>query len=453
MEDNTLYKYWDSVKSEDFSKSFVEVENFIRKESFFGIKKTKSHESIFIKTISENKVKYAVIVASLIILFLSGKVPITQNKAIGKVVSWSMNKNSNNAIAQLDNFSWLDKSNLMVSDTVINNEEVLNYKMLIPPEIDKSQLSLIQTNLTDMGDVYGYNVFPVYEPVKRPVYAAALYSLFNFDMSSLPVNHAEIINDVSRQLEIAGIEDEVDIDFRDLNNIPGIAYIVPKKKMDSLRIKLHNDIVRNVNIEKSVGNIKKSLEQRNIAINADSIIEKIVIKLNDRALKSLSYDNEIFIDNPEIDSIIIRVENGMRKVNEKTKNIQDSVLSRMHKKMIVDIEIPDVGKIMDSVMNNIDFEELKNMNIKIFDEEELKELENLKEHDNLKELDNLDEKIQIEVDKKLKDMNIKIEMNPGEMKEFENLPDSVKSKLKDIKIKIHDHKGNTEQEEKEDNNE
>jgi hypothetical protein len=222
---------------------------------------------------------------------------------------------------------------------------------------------------------------------------------------------------------------------------------VPKKKMDSLRIKLHNDIVRNVNIEKSVGNIKKSLEHRNIDINADSIIKKIVIKLNDQALKSLSYDNEIFIDNPAIDSIIIRVENGMRKVNEKTKNIQDSVLSRMHKKMIVDIEIPDVGKIMDSVMNNIDFEELKNMNIKIFDEEELKELENLKEHDNL------DEKIQIEVDKKLKDMNIKIEMNHEEMKEFENLPDSVKSKLKDIKNKIHEHKGNTEQEEKEDNNE
>jgi hypothetical protein len=447
MEDNTLYKYWDSVKSEDFSKSFVEVENFIRKESFFGIKKTKSHKSLFIKTIAENKVKYAVIVASLIILFLSGKVPITQNKAIGKVVSWSMNKNSNDAIAQLDNFSWLDKSNLIVSDTVIDNNEVLNYKMLLPPEIDKSQLALIRDNLKDIGDISGYNIIPIYEPVKRPVYAAALYSLFNIDMSSLPVNHAEIINDVSRQLEIAGIEDEVDIDFRDLNNIPGFAYIVPKKKMDSLRIKLHNDIVRNVNIEKSVGNIKKSLEHRNIDINADSIIKKIVIKLNDQALKSLSYDNEIFIDNPAIDSIIIRVENGMRKVNEKTKNIQDSVLSRMHKKMIVDIEIPDVGKIMDSVMNNIDFEELKNMNIKIFDEEELKELENLKEHDNL------DEKIQIEVDKKLKDMNIKIEMNHEEMKEFENLPDSVKSKLKDIKIKIHEHKGNTEQEEKEDNNE
>jgi hypothetical protein len=44
-------------------------------------------------------------------------------------------------------------------------------------------------------------------------------------------------------------------------------------------------------------------------------------------------------------------------------------------------------------------------------------------------------------------------VNPEEMKEFENLPDSVKSKLKDIKIKIHEHQGNTEQEEKEDNNE
>jgi hypothetical protein len=293
MEDNTLNKYWDSVKSENYNNSIREVENFIRKEAYFGVEKSTVHKSVFIKTLSENKIKYAVILASLLIIYISGKVPVTQSKAIGNVVSWNINKNSDDAISKLDNFRWLDKSNLIVSDTIIDNNEVLNYKMLLPPEIDKSQLALIRDNLIEMGDISGYNIVPIYEPVKRPVYAAALYSLFNMDMTSIPVNKADIINNVSKQLQIAGLEDDVDIDFDDEDNIPARAYVVPKKDIYSYGIKLHDDIVRSVNIAKSIGNIKRTLANRNMMSDEDSIIKKIVVKLDDHLLKSLSYNPEM----------------------------------------------------------------------------------------------------------------------------------------------------------------
>ncbi len=250
MEDNTLNKYWDSVKSENYNSSIRELESFIRKEAFFGVEKSTAHKSAFINTLAENKIKYAVVLVSLLIIFISGKVPVMQSKSIGNVVSWNVKKNSNEAISKLDNFRWLDKSNLIVSDTIIDDNEALNYKMLLPPEIDKFQIALIHDNLKEMQDISGYYLIPIYEPVKRPVYAAALYSLFNMDMSSIPVNKADIINNVSKQLQIAGLEDDVDIDFDDEDDIPAKAFVVPKKDIYSYGIKLHDDIVRSVNVAK-----------------------------------------------------------------------------------------------------------------------------------------------------------------------------------------------------------
>lgn len=445
MEDNTLNKYWDSLKNEEYSSSFKNVDNWIRKENFNGITKSASHKSSILRTFSENKIKYAVILASIFIIYFTGKIPVTQNKAIGNILSWNVEKNSYNAISQIDDFKWLDKSKLIVSDTTIDNKEMLTYKMLLPPELDKSQLALISNDLLNISR---YNIIPIFEPVKRPAYSAALFSLFNLDLTTEHFNQLEVYDNIAEQLKHQGLDDEVDIDIdniNDFNEIPRIIHILPRKELDSIRIKIHNDIIRNINIDKSVHNVERSLREHNIRINSDSIIKKIVINMDDKMLKHLSEDNYIFDDYPVIDSIKIRfINEKIKQLNVRIKNLQDSVLNKIGKNIVINIDIPDIGNIVDSVTKNIDFESLKDIKIKVLDDSKMLELENL------------DERIKKEVDENLKDLEININMDLDSIQYFHDIPvipDSTKAKLKNLKIKIKNHKEEKEiDEEKEEEN-
>ena len=61
MEDNPLNKHWESIKAENYSGSFKEVENWIKAESYGGTNRPVKNRSYIVKTFSENKIKYAII--------------------------------------------------------------------------------------------------------------------------------------------------------------------------------------------------------------------------------------------------------------------------------------------------------------------------------------------------------------------------------------------------------
>jgi hypothetical protein len=157
----------------------------------------------------------------------------------------------------------------------------------------------------------------------------------------------------------------------------------------------------------------------------------------------------------------------MKKLSKHSKSIQDSILNKMHENIIVNIDIPDIEEIINSALENMDFDALReDIKSKVLDNEELKEeLENLKEHrnymdyenlknlDKLKELENLDEKIQTEINEKLKNLDIKIEINEDGIEKLNNLPDSIKTKMKHMKIKINNRNENKENEEEQEEQE
>jgi len=120
------------------------------------------------------------------------------------------------------------------------------------------------------------------------------------------------------------------------------------------------------------------------------------------------------------------------------------VLNKIGKNIVINIDIPDIGNIVDSVTKNIDFESLKDIKIKVLDDSKMLELENL------------DERIKKEVDENLKDLEININMDLDSIQYFHDIPvipDSTKAKLKNLKIKIKNHKEEKEiDEEKEEEN-
>ncbi len=142
-------------------------------------------------------------------------------------------------------------------------------------------------------------------------------------------------------------------------------------------------------------------------------------------------------------------------------------MNKLQDNIIINIEIPDVEEIINSTLENMDLEALNDINIRVYDNEEFKlEIEKLKEHhkhrdrelenrkdleelkelEELNELDNLDAIIQTEVNNKLKDLDIKIEMNMEAIEKLIKIPDSIKAKMKHMKIEINKYNENEENE-------
>jgi hypothetical protein len=228
----------------------------------------------------------------------------------------------------------------------------------------------------------------------------------------------------------------VDIDMDEDNDVHGTVFIIPKKGMDSIRIKVHDDIVRDVNIDKSIKNVKKTLQDLNIKINSDSIIKKVIIRLDNQTLKNLSRESEI-LNNSVLDSVKISVFNErMKNVTEHVKNIQDSVLNNLQ--IILNNYLPDVENVLDSIYENMDFDELNNMKVEVYDDSV--------------DLENLNDEIEKNVNDKLKNLELNIEINNDSIYNFHNIPgipDSIKSKMYQYKHKIKNNKHREEEKEKE----
>jgi hypothetical protein len=418
MENDKINKYLSEISSEDYSSSVYEMENWIRKESVENSFEKERNKSVLIKTLKENKLKYAVVFASLLILFFAGKIPVSQNKSIGNLLVWAVDKESKDDVGKIDEFNWINRANLIVKDTMIDNREMLYYTMIFPPEFDKSEIESYKNELAVLNYLKDLKIVPVFEPVKRPVYSAALFKLFNIDLTKIEINTDDIINNVNLQLAKSGVDDDIEINFNPdkYNDI----MISPKLSSDSLRLKIHNDIVKEFYSGKAVLNIKKSLDKYNIALNAaDSVIKKIVINFDNKTLKKMSYPQDVNEFNVIVDSIITKIDNQkLKKLNAKLKILQDSVLSKIGKELNIKIDIPDIGKIYDSVKKDFDFEKLKKMKI------------NISREGNILDLENLDKEIEEKIDENDIDIDIDLDGVKGYDKKTDSLNINKKSKRK-----------------------
>jgi hypothetical protein len=335
-----LDKYYDALKSENYDESFNKVESWLRREQFFHGGKAQRTKSEKLKSfLFVHKAKFAYIVLIFFVTLIVANVKVTSKETVAGVITWKVDKRNKDAIEKIDKSNWLDKNQLVVNEQKENDVNLINYKFIVP---DNSTLNLeqLKSKLEEINDINSIQIVPITEAVNVPLYAAAMHTIFNSNIPPKFVNVYDVKQNVFEQLKVAGINDEdCDVDYEP--ETYGVKVTI-RLQQDSLRYKIHDDIMRGINTEKVLRNTERMLENMREQLNEnlprirvefgdygrfnaeklDETLKKVQITIDSIQIK---FDNEDFEENMERslnsldtldDYINNQVEESLRKSEE-----------------------------------------------------------------------------------------------------------------------------------------
>lgn len=365
---NILDKYFDSIKEENYKESFNEVEDWLRREALHSFGNPEKSKFTLLKYIfSEGRLKFAYLFIILILVGITSNFSVTRTEPVGIVMSWSVDKQNPETIKKIDNFDWIDKTKLIVNEESTDGKQVLVYKMLIP-SANPDEIDKLKSVLENMKDVHSVNIIPISEPVKQPLYAVALENIFKVGYNKNLANPEEIKNNVFEQLRLAGIQNDVDLDVPSVGSAGRFVNFDFGKKPDSIRIKIHCDIVNEYDIEKALDDVDKLFAP--VRVINDSVLKKVIVSINGEELNTdaIMYEvqrnldtlhlklrnsdtkrkekMEIFNEKMErFNERMERFNKGMEKFNKKMEKFNEKMEKLNVPKMDYHYEIDDVGDI------------------------------------------------------------------------------------------------------------
>jgi hypothetical protein len=196
--------YWSALKSKDYSGSFPGTARWLRQKTNLNLKPERSFSSMknYILT-HKLKLAYAVIVLAVVIGACS--MPVTQNEIVGHMLTWTIPADNKSAEKDIAGLSWIDKTDLAVNENTNNGKTETLYTLMLPG----STIEQVETYMKDIERIKGVSsikIFPLNESVKRPLYSAALYKFFRVKIDATNMSDAELKQEVTRQLQEAGVE-------------------------------------------------------------------------------------------------------------------------------------------------------------------------------------------------------------------------------------------------------
>ncbi|MBV6479630.1 MAG: hypothetical protein HGGPFJEG_02416 [Ignavibacteria bacterium] len=205
--ENKYSEMFDFLKQENYDDSFYKSEIWLRGEESSDITKIKKNERIFIKMknyfISHKlKIAYSFIMLAFIIAACS--YPVSQEKNLGDVISWTINKNNTDALEKINSMEWINTGNLYVNEKNINGNIILEYNLILPKDSHDKAESL-RNQLGAISGISSLKVVPLNEKVTRPVYSFALNKIFKVDINATNMSNDELKNEITSQLEKNGI--------------------------------------------------------------------------------------------------------------------------------------------------------------------------------------------------------------------------------------------------------
>jgi hypothetical protein len=311
QDENTLGKYFDSIKNENNKESFTEFENWLRREAVFSETVRPKSKFTFLKYVfSEGRLKFAYLFVILIFAGITSNFSVTRTETVGNIMSWTVDKQKQDVIKKIDNLDWIDKSQLVVDVSNNDGTDVLTYKMIVQNST-KEEIEKYKNELENISDVHSIKIIPISEPVKQPLYAVALEKVFQYDYNKNSVNPDDIRNNVFEQLKIAGLGNFIDLNIPP-NSGAGKFININFEVPDSVRIKIHDDIVNEYDLERALDEFDDIIAPMKV-IN-DSVIKKIIIRINGENMNPSAILYEV---HRNLDTLHLRLKNS--DINRKEK--------------------------------------------------------------------------------------------------------------------------------------
>jgi len=208
-------KYWQELKNKDYNDSFPAVENWVHnhvdslnsKTQTFKLNKTGNMKDFFVF----NKFKLVYSFLLFAVLFAACNMPVTQNETIAYGLKWKVAK-STEAVDKINSLPWVDKSQLSLQESGEGDKTLLNYNAIFNAK-SESELNTYLRELDNIPGLITANLYPINQETKRPLYAAALHSIFRIDVDATSMSDEQATEEIQKQLKDAGVTN-VQVSFK-----------------------------------------------------------------------------------------------------------------------------------------------------------------------------------------------------------------------------------------------
>lgn len=308
-------KYWLSLKNQNHNNSFGRVKSWLydvenQKSSIKKERKTNKMKNFIIA----NKYKFATVILAALLIYACN-LPVTQEKTVGHVLSWTVNGNDMEVTSKIENLNWIDKKQLKKEITVKDDLNAITYNLILPNSTEE-QIIAYKKDLESINGIKSINVLPLQESVTRPVYSEVLHSVFKIDIDATNKSDEEVINDITKQLENAGLEN-VDVHFeRQPEGYRKINISIPETEIN-MKDKSIDMKIRDGNNEehlKTENRIKLGFDTERCEGKSDEEIKQMLME--DLKDKNITKDDIQIIREGDQIKVKVQKKTQMKKGNE-----------------------------------------------------------------------------------------------------------------------------------------
>ncbi len=198
--------YWSALKNENHNGTLPEVESWLYKADI-QLKNHKTERKLrSMKTyFFTHKLKFLYTFIILALLIGACSMPVTQHETLGTILTWVVDKNNTSAQDEINKLSFIKNGNLSKSENDNNGQKSTVYTLVMPNATEKDAKDYAK-QIESIPGVLTMTLLPVGQDVKRPLYSAALNSIFKIDIDATNMTDKEVEEQLTKQMREAGME-------------------------------------------------------------------------------------------------------------------------------------------------------------------------------------------------------------------------------------------------------
>jgi len=256
--DKKLKQHFSELKSENYSGSFEEVENWLYRKAI-----QMNNEKIPVKErkltglrnfFFASKQRLAYTIVAVLVLIGACNMPVTQTESAGQMITLTIPKADLAGFSEkLNELPWIKNSQVRQNENINNGEEQVLFTIVLP-NTTEDQVKIYAREVESIGNISTIRITPMDYDIKRPLYSAALDRFFSIKIDATGMSDEELQAEVERKLHEQGVD--MDIRFK----------TSPEGTREVIQMEIH-------------GNENQSKEPKQIEVNIEDKDGREKIKL------------------------------------------------------------------------------------------------------------------------------------------------------------------------------
>jgi hypothetical protein len=198
--------YFKQVKSEDYTDTFGEVENWLYKTNTMLENKSSERKHFDMRIFFvANKLRLVYTVILLALVVAACNMPVTQTESAGQMITLVTPKENTDFQRKMNELPWIKNAQVTSNENTDNGESQILYRIILPNTTEE-QVKAYAKELENLGGITTIRITGMNYDVKRPLYSAALHDFFKIDIDATGMSDEELKAEVESKMREQGVD-------------------------------------------------------------------------------------------------------------------------------------------------------------------------------------------------------------------------------------------------------